>query len=92
MNGHHIYGMKYDMTGGPKTRCFFITSGYLQDSLVIGSSKLKMFSKIQDLKNFLFFNVFVVRNFYLGVPVPQTWALFHKVKKKGLVRGTGTLG
>ena len=38
-----------NMTEGPKTPCFFFPSGYLQDSPVIGSSKLKMLSNIQVL-------------------------------------------
>ena len=63
------------MTGDQKL-AFFITFGNLQDSPVVGSSKLKMFSNIQVLAIFLFFNVFVVRNFYLGVPGLPTWALF----------------
>ena len=72
-----IYGMYLNsMTEGPKTPCFFFTSGYLQDSPLIGSSKLEMFINIQVLSTFLFFNVFFLINFYLGVPVPRTWALF----------------
>ena len=78
-----------NMTEGPKTPCFFFTSGYLQDSPVIGSSKLKMLNDIQELSTFLFFNVFVVRNFYPGFPGPRKWALFSKVKSK---KKQGVLG
>ena len=43
---------------------------------VIGSSTLKMLCNIQVLWFFLFFNVFVFRNFYLSVPALRTWVLF----------------
>ena len=39
-----------NMTEGPKTPCFFFTSGYIQDSPVIGSSKLKIYCNILVLK------------------------------------------
>ena len=43
--------------------------------------KFKNVYKIQVLRKNSFFKVFVIRNFYLGVPGPQRWALFLKVLK-----------
>ena len=50
----YLYGMYLNnMTDGPKTP--FFTLGYLQDSPIIGSSKLKMLSNIQVLPIFCIF-------------------------------------
>ena len=59
-----------NMTEGPKTPCFFyfrISPGFPCNRII----KIK----IQDLEFFLFFNVFVFRNFYLGFQVPWTRVL-----------------